>query len=82
MLENFVLACEEGVVRLPVAGVDGRKMRLGRLCSGGNIGDIAPCAKGGIASRTMLIGTEVMTAEPEVVVDPTVGGEKALRVTR
>ena len=57
-------------------------MRLWRLCSGGNFGDVAPCAKGGIASRTMLVGTEVMTAELEVVVDPTVGGEKALRVTR
>jgi hypothetical protein len=58
------------------------KMRLWRLCSGGNFGDVAPCAKGGIASRTMLVGTEVMTAEPGMVVDSTVGGEKALRVTR
>jgi hypothetical protein len=30
----------------------------------------------------MLVGTEVMTAELEVVVDAAVGGEKALRVTR
>jgi hypothetical protein len=57
-------------------------MQLRRLCSGGNFGHIAPRAKGGIASCTMLIGTEAMTAELEVVVDPTVGGEKALRVTR
>jgi len=32
-----------------------------------------PCAKCGIASRTMLVGTEVMTAELEMVVDPAVG---------
>jgi len=31
----------------------------------------------GIARRTMLVGTEVMTAELEVVIDPAVGGEKA-----
>lgn len=72
----------DGVVRLPVADVDGRKMRLWRLCSGGNFGDVVPGAKGGIASRTMLVGTEVMTAELEMVVDPAVGGEKTLRVTR
>jgi len=30
----------------------------------------------------MLVGIEPMTAELEVVVDPTVAGEKALRVTR
>ena len=41
-----------------------------------------PCAKRGIASRAMLVGTEVMAAELEVVVDPAVSGKKALRVTR
>ena len=30
----------------------------------------------------MLIGVEVMTAELEVVVDPAMDGEKALRMTR
>jgi hypothetical protein len=30
----------------------------------------------------MLVGTEMMTAELEMVVDPTVGGEETLRVTR
>jgi len=30
----------------------------------------------------MLIGAEVMTAELEMVVDPAVGGEKALRMAR
>jgi hypothetical protein len=36
-------------------------------------GDVTPCAKCGIASRTMLVGTEVMAAELEMVVDPAVG---------
>jgi hypothetical protein len=57
-------------------------MRLWRLCCRGNLADIAPCAKGGIASCTMLVGTEVMTVELEMVVDPTVVGEKSLGVTR
>ena len=30
----------------------------------------------------MLVGSEVMTAELEMVVDPAVGGEETLRVTR
>jgi hypothetical protein len=30
----------------------------------------------------MLVGTEMMTAELEMVVDLTVGGEETLRVTR
>ena len=41
-----------------------------------------PCAKSGIARRTMLIGAEVMTTELEMVVDAAVGGEETLRVTR
>ena len=49
---------------------------------GRNFGDLRPPAKGGIASRAMLVGTEVMAAELEVVVDPAVSGKKALRVTR
>ncbi len=61
------------------AAVDSRNGSSGRVR---NLGDIAPCAKGGIARRTMLIGTEVMTAELEVVVDPAVTGEKALHMTR
>jgi hypothetical protein len=34
--------------------------------------------EGGIASRAILVGIEVMTTELEMVVDPTVGGEEAL----
>jgi hypothetical protein len=30
----------------------------------------------------MVVGTEVMTAELEMVVDPAMGGEETLRVTR
>jgi hypothetical protein len=44
--------------------------------------DVTPCAKRGIASRAMLVGSKAMTAELEVVVDPAVVGEKALRITR
>jgi hypothetical protein len=47
-----------------------------------NSGDVAPFAKGGVASRAVLIGTEVMAAKLEVVVDLAVGGEEALRMTR
>jgi hypothetical protein len=38
-------------------------------------------AKGGIASRAVLVGTDVMAAKLEVVVDLAVGGEEALRMT-
>jgi hypothetical protein len=47
-----------------------------------NFGNIVPRTEGGIASRAILVGIEVMTTELEMVVDPTVGGEKALRMTR
>ena len=47
-----------------------------------NLGKIVPRTEGGTASRAILVGIEVMTAELEVVVDLTVGGEKALRMTR
>ena len=47
-----------------------------------NFGNIVPRAQGGIASRVILLGIEVMTTELEMVVDPTVGGEEALRVPR
>jgi hypothetical protein len=52
------------------------------LCCRGNFADVAPCAKGDIASGTILVCTEAMTAKLEVVVDPAVGGKKALRMTR
>src|SRR5438128_11879377 len=35
--------------------VDSRKWQLWKLCCGRNPGDVAPCAKGGIARRTMLV---------------------------
>ena len=41
-----------------------------------------PRAEGGIASRAIVVGIEVMTTELEMVVDPTVGGEETLRMTR
>ena len=64
------------------ADADGRKQQLWGLCCRRSTGDVAPCAKCSFASRTMLIGAEVMTAELEMVVDPAVGGEETLRVTR
>ena len=54
----------------------------GGLCCRRSTGDVTPCAKGGIASRPMVIGADVMTAELEMVVDPAVSGEEALRVPR
>jgi hypothetical protein len=57
-------------------------MTIWILCCGRNFGDVAPHAKGGIASRTMLVCAKAMTAELEVVVDPAMGGEKALRMAR
>ena len=47
-----------------------------------NFGHIVPRAGGGIASRAIVVGIEVMTTELEMVVDPTVGGEETLRMTR
>ena len=52
------------------------------LCCGRNFGDVTPRTKGGVASRAMLVGIEVMAAKLEVVMDPAVSGKKALRVTR
>src|SRR5262245_56305762 len=47
-----------------------------------NFGNLVPRAERGIASRAILVGIEVMTTELEMVVDPTVGGEETLRMTR
>ena len=41
-----------------------------------------PRAEGGIPSGAILVGIEVMTTVLEMVVDPTVGGEEALRMPR
>lgn len=48
----------------------------------GKLGSIVRRAERGIASRAILIGIKVMTTELEMVMDPTVGGEEALRMTR
>ena len=60
---------------------------MGKTSSAGsgcrrNFGNIVPRAEGGTASRAILVGIEVMTTELEMVVDPTVGGEEALRMPR
>ena len=43
--------------------------------------DVPPDLEGDIARSTMLGGSQAMAAELEVVVDPAVGGEEALRVS-
>jgi hypothetical protein len=58
------------------------KQYLWSLCCGRNFGDVTPRTRGGVASRAMLVGIEVMAAKLEVVMDPAVNGKKALRVTR
>jgi len=60
---------------------------MGKTSSAGvrlrrDFGHIVPRAEGGIASRAIVVGIEVMTTELERVVDPTVGGEETLRMTR
>jgi hypothetical protein len=65
-LEPALSGCQQ-------ADVDGRQQQLWGLCSRRSTGDVTPCAKCGIASRTMLVGTEVMTTELEMVVDRAMG---------
>ena len=45
-------------------------------------GEIAPGTKGAVTSGTVLFGSEAVTAKLEVVVDPAMGGEEALRMAR
>jgi hypothetical protein len=49
---------------------------------GSNSDEIAPSAKGVVASGTMFFGREAVSAELEVVVDPAMGREEALRMAR
>ena len=51
--------------------------RTSSLRRGSNLGEIAPDAKGTVASGTVLGGSEAMTAELEVVVDPAMSGKPA-----
>ena len=46
----------------------------------GNTSRIAPGEEGAITSSAVLTGRETMTAELEVVVDRSVGGEELLRM--
>jgi hypothetical protein len=48
------------------------------LCRSDNTGDLGPRLKGFGPSGSILGGGEVIAAEMEEVVDPVVGGEKAL----
>ena len=49
---------------------------------GSNTGEIAPVTKGSVASSPVLGGGEAVTAKLEVVVDPAMDGEEALRIAR
>jgi nucleotidyltransferase/DNA polymerase involved in DNA repair len=71
-----------GIVRLPVADARWEKPAAPGSGCRRNFGHIVPRAEGGIASRAILVGIEVMTTELEMVVDPTVGGEETRRMTR
>ena len=71
-----------GIVRLPVADARWEKPAAPESGCRRNFGHIVPRAEGGIASRAILVGIEVMTTELEMVVDPTVGGEETRRMTR
>jgi hypothetical protein len=53
-----------------------------RASRGSRTGDIAPGPKRVVTSGAMLFGSEAVTAELEVVVDPAMGGEEALRMAR
>ena len=50
------------------------------LAQEGNSGCIAPRGEGAIAGSAILTGGKAMTAELEVVVDPSVSGEELLRM--
>src|SRR5215469_2094574 len=67
-----------GIVRLPVAEARWAKPAAPESGCGRNFGHIVPRAEGGIASRAIVVGIEVMTTELEMVVDPTVGGEESV----
>jgi hypothetical protein len=47
-----------------------------------NSNNLVPCPKGKITSGSILIGGEAVTAELEMTVDSTMGGKKALSMTR
>jgi hypothetical protein len=70
--------CQLGVeeAKLPWAQPSGQYISAHE----GNTGRIAPGEEGAIASNSVLTGRETMTAELEVVVDRSVGGEKLLGV--
>ncbi len=50
------------------------------LCDISNRGDLAPGAESGVAGGTVLVGSEAMATELEVVVDAGMGRQEALGV--
>ena len=71
---------DHGVVRLTKGGSRGVRSAA-RLPGIFDADDIAPDLESDIARSTMLGRSQAMAAELEVVVDPAVGGEEALRVS-
>ena len=53
-------------------------MKTPKMCGEASFGDVEPGTNSSTAICTMLVGTEVMTMELEVVLDATVSGEKAI----
>ena len=51
-----------------------------RLCQSGCAGDLRPGLKGLGPGSSILIGGDVIAAEVEQIVNPVMGGEKALRL--
>ncbi|MBV8892985.1 MAG: hypothetical protein JO266_13625 [Acidobacteria bacterium] len=51
-----------------------------RLCQSGCAGDLKPGLKGLGPGSSILIGGDVIAAEVEQIVNPVMGGEKALRL--
>ena len=70
-----------GVVRLRAKDDDCLERAPSSHCRGGR-NEIVPDTKGLVTSGTVLFGSEAVTSELEVVVDPAMGGEETLRVAR
>src|SRR3954449_11091072 len=71
-----------GAVRLAMQPIIERSRAASVLFGRRNFDDCVPYLKGEITSGTILVGGEAVTAELEMTVDSTMGGKKALDMTR
>ena len=60
----------------------GRSQTFRWLCRLGHTGDLGPGLEGLGPGGSVLVGWKVIAAEMKEVVDPVVGREKTLRLTR